>query len=1152
MSTLRKSKVTKVLSLVVGVLTAFVLTLGVGATSARALTTDETIAQLLAQIQALTAQINSLSGGTTTTVSCNFTVNLSQGMTHSEAKMLQQFLNASADTRVAASGAGSPGMETNYMGALTVAAVKKFQAKYASEVLAGLPGPTGYWGPKSRAKANALCTTTLPPVPPPGATGTVSVTAGSQPVNSLAPQSSSRVPFTRISVRNNGTAAVTINGVNVRRTGLGANAVFSGINLVDEGTTALLGSPQTLNSNNEATVGGAFTINAGETKNLVVVGNMATDLSSYTGQIVSLTVLGLNTSASVSGNLPVTGASHTINSSLSIGSVTVNTSTFDPVTNQTRNIGDTAIKMSGVRVTAGSAEDLRLMSIRWRLNGTVSASDISNVMTYVDGTAYPTMLSADGRYYTTVFPGGILIAKGFSKDVYVQADITGTLTAGRTVQFDIDRNSDLYLVGQTFGYGIAPALGSGTCTSSTDDSTFCSSNNPYFHGSTFTINGASATTIGRATEVASQNVAANVPNVTLGGFVTDLRGEGLNVTSLSMTVSTSTGATGGKLTNVSIFNASGAVVAGPIDASTNGSTLSFTSTINFPVGRQVYTVKGTIPSAWANNSTVYLSTTPSGWTATGQITGNSVTLSQGSFDMSTMTVKGASLSMNMSSQPASQNIVAGSQGVTFANVQLDATASGEDIRVSSIILALTGTVADLSSCQVFDGTVALNTGSNVPSSLASTGSANTITFDNSLTVTKGTVKTLTLKCNVSSAASGTYVWDLTSGDYGSFSATGLSSGNSLTTANGRLTVAAGGAQNAGTMTVASGSFSVAVDPSSPSYTVVAVGSAGVSGQTSGIVRLRASNENVSLQKLGLTLTNSDGSTAYNSVTRVDIYDGATKVGSAFFTGTNETATSTLDIAVTLNRDTDKLLTLKAELAGISTSQTGTPGLHVKVDPLNAQGVGLGSGNTVNVSATGNTAGYRTFKSTPTIAIDSLGTTGIADGRLMRFRVSASSMGPVGIFQFKFKFATTSATLTNIELYAYTDASYSSPVSGQGTSGQIGSTLSAPTYQAFNTFAASSNAVQVPAGGTLYFELRGSVSGVVSGSSVVTTLGGDSAYQTNLTSGYYVSTSSAATSTSNFVWSGNSTTTASYGDVDWSNGYGITGLPSAGLIQTRSN
>lgn len=80
--------------------------------------------------------------------------NISLGSRGEDVRTIQRILNASADTRVSASGAGSAGNETAYFGPASVAAIKKFQVKYGI-AKAGVAG-YGTVGPKTRAKLNQL------------------------------------------------------------------------------------------------------------------------------------------------------------------------------------------------------------------------------------------------------------------------------------------------------------------------------------------------------------------------------------------------------------------------------------------------------------------------------------------------------------------------------------------------------------------------------------------------------------------------------------------------------------------------------------------------------------------------------------------------------------------------------------------------------------------------------------------------------------------------------------------------------------------------------------------------------------------------------------------------------------------------------------
>lgn len=1134
-----------------------------------------------------------------TTASTTFTRNLTVGSNGSDVKALQKFLNSKGYV-VASSGPGSVGNESTYFGPATRAALAKYQAAK------GISPAVGYFGPSTRQSVNAMTggttTTTTGGV-------TVTVPAGSglvvsspeQPASGLAPESAARVPFTKFTLTA-GASDVAVNNLTIEHTALAADAVFSGVILLGEDGTQI-GVSKTFNSNHQATLGEAFTVKAGTSKTYTIAGNMAANNDAHAGEISSVKLLAVNTSAAVSGSLPIVGAAHTINATLALGSITNQRGSLDPNAAATKNVGVLGYTFSSIQVTDGSQEDIRIHSIRWNQASSAGASDLANIVTIVDGTAYPTTLSADGKYYTSNFGAGIVIAKGLNKELSVKGDIVGG--SGRTVAFNIEKTTDIYITGETYKYGITPPTSGTGFTSGTI----------WYAGKTVTVDTGSLT-IQNATSVSAQNIAVTLAGQPLGGFSVEVKGEPITVASSAFTFTTTGSATAGgnaQITNVTLVDENGTVVAGPADVGHTG-TLTLADTILYGVGKKTYTLKGKVGSGFGSDGTVAVAFTPStAWTTvTGQVTGKTISTSSitsSSVALSTMTVKTAALAISVSTSPAAQTIVAGAQQFTFSNIQLSAINSGEDVTMNSIPLdyeLVTGST-NVTSCNLYNGSAQLTSGTN---SVDPSGDDDnkTFTFDSTLTIPKGTVVTLAVKCNIpTSITSGSFQIGYNSSS--SPTANGKVSGSSVTVTENT---------NAGQVitVTSSGSLTIELSSNSPAYSLAA---AGTTDYTASVLRIRATNEAVRITDLALQLTNKASSSISDLAGgKITLWDGANKVGEAtlvtgapYLTASTTVSTCSGCSELIIPKDDYKDVTVKVDLATQGTSQPGTPGAFISVDFEAGRDVygGLaGTGQQSGTKTLGGTssdtasAGFRVLRSVPTVKQIALPTgtslTGSSDKPLYRFSITASPGGNgIGIHRFTFRFSTSSATvisgmLNNINVRAYSDSGFSSIVtSGIQTDGTFQATdrslavgwASASTDISIHaeTAANASTTFQIPAGGTRYFEVIGdiSLSGAGTTYAVTTQLQGDprfaaqiGAYRgatsttgavgdtVSLLGSFLASTTSLYFSNGqtgdidNFLWTPNSTTTITANAAnDFLNGYGVSGLPTSNLTpQTLSD
>jgi hypothetical protein len=1114
---------------IVGAVTALAMAGGVAVLPAFA--ADDVAAQiaaLMAQIQMLQAKLAS-SQAAPVAGSYNFAVNLTVGSTGDDVMNLQKVLNGDVETQVAASGVGSMGNETKTFGGLTKAAVIKFQKKY------GISPAVGYVGPITRAKLNSMFAVApsvpgTPAVPAtPGVAGTLVVTAASmQPANALAPAGATRIPFTKFTVTA-GATDVPLSSVVVERTGSSVNAALESVVLVDENGVEI-GLSKTLNSSNRATIGEPILVKAGTSRTLTVAGNRAA-AGTLGGMLIGLDVVAINTTATVVGDvMPIKGATHTVNESLIIGTVTMGRGSIDPGANQTKEIGSVGYTFSSVRVTAGPAEALTLKSVRWNQFGSASAADLANVKVYVDGVAYDAVTTDGGRYYTTVFGNGILVDKGFSKDISIKADIIGG--SSRTVRFDIAKRTDVNLVGNLYGYGVlpplnpAPACGTVACYTGSED--------PWYKGAEVTMSNGTMNVTSDNT-VASQNIAINLMNQPFGGWSIEVRGEPITVGKMVFTNSNAST----DITNVVLVDGNGSVLAGPVDVSV-ANTITFTDTVTLPVGITKIAVKGKVGTTFATNQTISLTTNPSTqWTTVrGQVTGNSITPAPAAgLTAAVMTVKAGAVAISQSSLPVAQNVIAGATQFEFARYVLDAGQSGEDLRATSFIASSSASGASvlptsLTNCQLYDGEVSITSGSNAKN--PSANGDQTFIFDGTgLVIPKGTSKTLSLRCNVSSGVVGSIIWGLPTTAQ---NLTGLGSGQTIAAA---ITSFVGN-----TMTLAAGgSYTVGADSSEVyNYRVVR---AGTEVSLAAFRFTASAHEDINVKQVALQIANTASSSRTDLQGQmVTLWDGATQVGTAQFT-TSNFATSTLTGNFIVPKGGVKTLVVKGSLTA-QDSISGTPGallaIHYDGDNNGLDGnysTGISSNSRIDgVSADVSTYGVRIFANVPTVTVSTTGGAGLGSAKdIYVFSVQNPGSRDIALKKVSFGIATSGgAVASDFMLY------------GGGVAAKAAVTQ-APLGLLEVEFDNTSTAKVVPAGSSKSYTLR--VGNVSNPTTVVDQLTVALLADANYPSLANLMGTYAEVAGSNFVWSPMSTTTLQANDAtfegfrDWTNGYGLPGFPGLG-------
>lgn len=1005
---------------------------------------------------------------------------------------------------------------------------------------------SGYANGSSISSGEAELSTVAGPEvgsPSTSSTGTLSVSlASDSPVNSTVVANAAQVRFTTLNFTASG-GDVTIDKLTVERMNLSQDSNFDAIILWDEDNNEQLGNDKSLGSTHQAAFNDDIVVKNGQTRKISIAANMASTVQAGEVAVLALKSLDLAGSASMTGSLPISGAAMTLNGTISIGTLTIAAGGSNPGAS-TQKIGTNDYIVSSVRMTA-QTEDIWIHKIRFYSNGTASDDDVKNMDLVVDGSVVQTVPSVVDKEVIFNLASPIEIKKGTSKEFTLRLDIVDG--SNRTISMDFEKKTDVVAKGETFGFFITP--------------TYPNTTSPYFNGPDTTID-LGALTISKGT-LASLNVAEGGTQQVLGAFKFNAQGEGVQITRLSTEVSVSGTGNAADVTNITWYDENGNVVSGPADPGTSGDTAA-TTTDSFivPTGIHTYTVKGDLNTDFAQNDTIQLSVdTPAlVITAKGDVTNQTITPApESAVSGDTVTVKVGSLNVSTSATPAAQNVIIGQQGFTFANFTLDASNSGEDVRVTQMALvhrtAVASTQTNLANLQLFDGTTPLNPIVQ-PSTVAATTATSTFSFTNPVVVPKGTSKTLTLKADVNSGTGGTDTHAFGCEGPSCVTAVGASTANSVT---------ANVTQSAGqTMSLqSSGSLTVADDASNPVSKLVIAGSSKV---TMGELRLTATNEDIDLTSIHFTASAVNSGSLVDEFTTLYLFDGATQVASLTPT-TSAAATFTInsgDFRIPKG-SAGKKLSVKADVANIQTGSPAESGrgvsLAVAQDAYAAKGASSGStigSGSMSGTFTGNQ--FNIFKSLPTVSVVNLSSSSLINGtdiELFKFNLTADSNGDIGFFKATFDIATNTASVTSFKLYEYnTDGSTGEQdlsvngardvnevivASGSGNSG---------THRLNFLFDTGTDGVDeggeyrvIGAGEGKQYKLKGSISNTVSGSSVSTKLIGDGAFPSTYPNcaGTAAAGCSGIDSDANdsFIWSdlnyGNNSTTATI-TKEWFNGY----------------
>jgi len=857
--------------------------------------------------------------------------------------------------------------------------------------------------------------------------------AADTPASGIVVANSINNKFTKVNFTASADGDIVIDQIKVERGGtIASDTPFDSLALIDAATNTRIGNTKNLNSEHMAVFNKDITVPAGTTKSIYLAGNMGTTAADA-GEIPSLNLYSVTLAgdAEISGTLPIVGNYQTLNGTITIGTLTAANGSNNPSA-ATQKVGVTNYLVSGVKLTAGSAEDFHVTQISFDNGGTASDSDMANFDLLVDDVLVATVAEADDGVVTfDLSSDPVVIEKGRNVDFDLQLDILSG--SARTIRFDVKDESDIRAMGQLYGSEVKVAAGTGATADAT----------PFWTAQVVTVDQGSLR-IGPAT-LATANIPEDATQVVLGKFEFEAKGEPIQITQLPIhfLITTSSGTISDSavdITSVSVYDEDGTIVSGPNDPTgqnygADGSKqlnygVTSTDTFTVPVGIHNYTVKADISTDFGSDDTIVARIKPNQVTCEGETTGLTATPTPSTEQTSaTMTVKTAALSMSVSSQPIAQTVVAGTKGHTFANIILGAESSGEDVKVTKVAVRVESDAStnpsEVSNWSIFDGDTELST-TNDPDSQTSTKTddndeaTSTFTLSTPLVIGKGTSKTLTVKGDI---ATGATDGSIKVGMSDTTTANHITAKGNDTGVDASITLSASDGQ-AQTFTQ-TGNLTITQDSDTPDAGYIPGSTAGV---TVTQLIVEAEKEDVNIEKLYITASrlNTGG---WDQVDELHVYNGSELVASVTPTATDGTDKTVLvdmtNNPIVVSADDYTTITLKVDTSEVNhkigSRGESLEGFALKINAagdVTAKGAQSGVAVTPTVSsATGNN--MYLVRSFPTVTLDEDGGSIVAGTQtlsLYSFTVDADSAADIGLGAVSFQLSTTTATVSNLFLY----------------------------------------------------------------------------------------------------------------------------------------